>query len=161
MIKLIKDVKIRQNVQKFVELCRQELGENLTSVVLFGSAARGKQHKWSDMDFCVILKKRYDDKKEFDLKMKLRESFGRHADIVFRRKSEIPGQIAINSALDMEIVSDGVAVYGDAIFLKYKQLLKRTIRQSGLVRKQELGKGVWVYGRHRKHKAEKGAGAAA
>lgn len=158
---LIKNDNALQDAQKFAELCKQELGENLASVVLFGSAARGTSGKWSDMDFCVIMKKRYDDKKEFGLKMRLREAFGRHADIIFREEKEIPQQIAANSAIDFEIMSDGTPVYGAQYFLKYKPLLKDAIKQNNLSRKQELGKGVWVYGRLRKHKAEKGAGSAA
>lgn len=153
--------KIQKEADIFVELCKKELGKNLVSVVLFGSFARGTYNKWSDMDFCVIVKKRYNDKKEFELKMNLREAFGRHVDVVIREEEEITGQIEINSAVDLDIVTDGVPLYGKEAFLKYKPILKKYIKHSGIVRKQRLGKGVWVYERFGKRKTGQGTGAIA
>ena len=43
-------------INEFVKECKKKFGENLISVVLFGSVARGTATKYSDIDLLVVVK---------------------------------------------------------------------------------------------------------
>jgi uncharacterized protein len=59
-MKLTKKRKIPENVElaikEFVEACKEKFKENLVSIVLFGSYARGNFKETSDVDLLVIVK---------------------------------------------------------------------------------------------------------
>jgi predicted nucleotidyltransferase len=56
----LKRIKIPENVElaikEFVEACKEKFKENLVSIVLFGSYARGNFKETSDVDLLVIVK---------------------------------------------------------------------------------------------------------
>ncbi len=133
-------------VRKFIDICKGVLGDNLRSIILFGSVARNRYSKWSDLDFCIVVGKRYDGKEEFNLKLRIRELFGAHTDLVFRGEKEIPDLLRINSSVDLDIINEGVTVHGEDIISKYGDLFDEVIRINHLIHKPELGKGVWEYG---------------
>ena len=43
-------------INEFVELCKEKFGDDLISVVLFGSVARGTAKKGSDIDLLIIVR---------------------------------------------------------------------------------------------------------
>lgn len=48
----------KEALRAFIEGVRQSLGENLVKVILFGSKARGKARRGSDIDLLVIVRER-------------------------------------------------------------------------------------------------------
>jgi predicted nucleotidyltransferase len=53
MVKKTIPLKIKKNIQSYIkELKKDKLP--IKKVILFGSYAKGIQHKWSDIDICVI-----------------------------------------------------------------------------------------------------------
>ncbi len=46
---------IKKAVNEFVECCKSRFSQNLVSVILFGSVARGTAQKYSDVDILVII----------------------------------------------------------------------------------------------------------
>lgn len=48
-------------LDEVVDRCKKALGKNLVSVVLFGSTARGKQDKRSDIDLLFVVEKAVDN----------------------------------------------------------------------------------------------------
>jgi len=46
---------IKKAINDFVEGCKFRFGQNLVSVVLFGSAARGTAKKYSDIDLVLVI----------------------------------------------------------------------------------------------------------
>ncbi|MEN3010618.1 MAG: nucleotidyltransferase domain-containing protein [Candidatus Bipolaricaulaceae bacterium] len=48
------NARLRALAEKYAQVARETLGENLTSVVLFGSVARGEAHARSDIDLFVV-----------------------------------------------------------------------------------------------------------
>jgi predicted nucleotidyltransferase len=63
--------KIPENVElaikEFVEACKKKLGENLISIVLFGSRVKGYAREDSDYDLLIIAKNLPDIKERFNL----------------------------------------------------------------------------------------------
>lgn len=49
-----RNARLRALAEKYVQVARETLGENLTSVVLFGSVARGEAHARSDIDLFLV-----------------------------------------------------------------------------------------------------------
>jgi len=45
--------KVKKEINKFIKVLRKD-NLPIDKVFLFGSYAKGKQHKWSDVDVCVI-----------------------------------------------------------------------------------------------------------
>lgn len=60
-IKIDVDEQIGYLLKKFVEECERKFGLDLVSIVLFGSYARGRASKYSDVDLLVIAKNLPDD----------------------------------------------------------------------------------------------------
>ncbi len=48
----------KETLRTFVERVRQSLGENLVRIILFGSKARGRAKRGSDIDLLVIVQNR-------------------------------------------------------------------------------------------------------
>lgn len=61
-MKRISDIRLkpieRKAIKTFARRLRRSLGEQLVSVLLFGSKARGDYHKDSDIDIFVLLKRK-------------------------------------------------------------------------------------------------------
>lgn len=51
------NTKLRALAEKFADLLRKEFSDNLVSIVLFGSVARGEGGRYSDIDLLVIFNK--------------------------------------------------------------------------------------------------------
>jgi len=132
-------------VERFIDVCKEVIGGNLRSIILFGSIARGEYTEWSDMDFCIVVKKR-DKGGEFNLKLKIRELFGKHTDIIFREEEEMLYLLKINSSVDLDIFNDGICVHGEDVILKHNHMFNEVVAVNHLIHRSDLGKGVWEYG---------------
>jgi hypothetical protein len=64
--KEMKEKGYERAINEFVRLCKKKFGNNLVSIVLFGSHARGTATKYSDIDLLVIVKNLPDDWRERD-----------------------------------------------------------------------------------------------
>jgi predicted nucleotidyltransferase len=59
--------KEKEALEEFVEACKKKLGENLVSIVLFGSRVKGYAKKDSDYDLLIIAKNLPDIKERLNL----------------------------------------------------------------------------------------------
>ena len=57
----------REALGEFVEACKEKFGENLISIVLFGSRVKGYARRDSDYDLLIIARNLPDIKERFDL----------------------------------------------------------------------------------------------
>jgi predicted nucleotidyltransferase len=57
----------KEALEEFVEACKKKLGENLISIVLFGSRVKGYARKDSDYDLLIIAKNLPDIKERLNL----------------------------------------------------------------------------------------------
>ncbi|MCX8191154.1 MAG: nucleotidyltransferase domain-containing protein [Candidatus Aenigmarchaeota archaeon] len=60
-------MKVERILREFVEECKKRFGENLVSVVLFGSRVKGYASEFSDYDVLIIAKDLPDIKERLDL----------------------------------------------------------------------------------------------
>jgi|SRR3989338_2582838 len=130
-----------KDVQKFIGICQQVLHEDLLSIILFGSVAKGRSHRYSDIDFCIITKKNRENEKYNILKL-----FPRTCDVIMRVEYNLNDYLQNLSAVDLEIIEEGTTVYGLNITKEKKKILNDIKKKNHLIRKPEWGKGVWEIG---------------
>ena len=56
MVKRAIPKKLKKNIKEYIEILEKDKLP-IKKVILFGSYAKGTQHKWSDVDLCVISSK--------------------------------------------------------------------------------------------------------
>jgi len=55
MAKKIVPKRVKKQIKAYLQVLTED-GMSVQKVFLFGSYAKGKQHKWSDIDLCIISK---------------------------------------------------------------------------------------------------------
>ena len=103
---------ISEDAHSFIEICRQTVKSSLISIILFGSATKGKLSDKSDLDFLIIIKK-YDEtvcKKLWKiLTKKSAAALKRKVDLLFAEESAL---YDLTSAFAMEVQASGKTLYG-------------------------------------------------
>jgi len=101
-------MKIPENVElairEFVEECKKKFGENLVSIILFGSYARGNFRESSDIDFLVIVKdlpeKWKERKKLFEEAIRrISEKYGKYTEVIPLTEKEFISNLMHSNSL--------------------------------------------------------------
>jgi len=107
-------------VKRVITILKMELKENLISIVLFGSYARGNEKKYSDIDLLVITKEINKKQKE-NILIKL-EKIIYPKDIIFFTESELNNATFNLSPLVLSIFTNPyIILYGKDIIQKKKR----------------------------------------
>lgn len=78
----------------------------LSSIVLYGSAARGEDTKNSDLDFLIIGKKTHLSLDKFKIKL------GREINILIYKHSEWKEKVRENKGFYQNLITEGIVFYG-------------------------------------------------
>lgn len=98
----------KSEVRQFVKTLVREF--NPERVILFGSYARGKATKDSDVDLLVIMKYRGDSvDKAVDMRLRIPRKFP--LDLIVRRPSEIRRRLAMNDSFVKTMLEEGVVLH--------------------------------------------------
>jgi predicted nucleotidyltransferase len=140
---------LRGIAERYAEIAREILGDNLTSVLLFGSVARGEAHPQSDIDLLVVCRRlphgafRRRDLLE-PIRERIREHLeplwrqGQYTDVVEVIKSEEEARHTRLLYLDM--TEDAILLYDrEGFFEAILAGLRRRMAKLGSVRRR-LGK---------------------
>lgn len=99
-------------MKHIIELIKETVGQNLVSIVLFGSTARGDLGKHSDFDVLVIVKK-YSEKQCKDQWYRIKKDgfkeLGIPVDAIFMEES---GLKDITNPFTLDVLSDGKVIFG-------------------------------------------------
>lgn len=107
----------RRTLDRLVELIRDEFGERLEAVWLYGSRARGERHEESDVDVMVVV----DERSEADSRRAHRlarqateaeETWSTLLSVRVRDRGWIEGRRQIGSFFLQEVDRDRVVLYG-------------------------------------------------
>jgi hypothetical protein len=124
-------------------------GSRLKTVVLFGSQARQEARPDSDHDIFVVIEGLPS------------EPLSRQRDVrsvLLPILDELPGSISFVSKTPHEVESrltplmldicvDGICLYGDSFFEKYRQKALTALKQAGWRRRRLAGTWMWVFPR--------------
>lgn len=115
---------IKKELALIINICEAVLGENLISIVLFGSTARGDIKTFSDIDICLIVKKypSKDWKLSGIIKHKcFLEGISMPVEPIFLEEEDLK----IPSPLLYELSRDGVVIAGHDVMPELKKVSKQ------------------------------------
>ncbi len=133
------------NVAQTVSIALQKrLGENLVSIVLYGSRARGDAHENSDWDFLVIAHELPKDAfdRHISLKGLLPTEVRGIASVLARTPNEFETAF---SALYLDIAADGKILFDHNYYIKNKlKAIQELTRDSGFIRQRGKAGDLWL-----------------
>jgi predicted nucleotidyltransferase len=134
--------KYKALLNDFIEILKESFKDNLLSVVLYGSVAKGTSRKESDIDLCLIFKSLPVSRHKrtlliFPLVKALRE---KDSYKVLYREGYIPEtspilytaeEIQETKPIFLDMVEDGIILMDDGIWKTKKQEIKQKMKKLG------------------------------
>lgn len=143
----MKEKEIRKTLAPVVDAFQAGLGENLVSLVLFGSQARRSARSESDWDLLVIATGLPNKilKRNQSLLSLLPLSWRYRVSILAKTSAEFE---AVLPSLYLDIALDGVVLYDRYGYIQEKLgYIRRQIKQMGLERQKANEDWLWVWER--------------
>lgn len=103
-------------IAALTDTVREAVGDDVKSVVLFGSLARGEARDSSDVDLAVIAPASWDGRRELEDAVRIR--LGNHCDVLVFTVAEFTRLAADGEPVAAKILVDGVALVGSLPRLK-------------------------------------------
>ena len=133
---------IMMDAEYFTRRCVEEFGENLVSIVLFGSRSRGIATKRSDVDFIIILNRNVEEEIIKNLRLDFLMKFGKKIDTICLNRNDALDNFEGISPLFATLVLGIRILYDKGGFFEkeFKRLTKR-IRETRI--KYYEGNKLW------------------
>jgi len=128
-----------------VHCYKEYMGDNLISIVLFGSRARGETKETSDCDLFIIAKElpAKPFKRVLFIRDALKGRFDEKICIIARTPKEVLSDFP---PLYLNLALDGIILFDKDDFFKNLQgKIRNIIRQAGLQRKRDNGEFYWEW----------------
>ncbi len=117
--------------EKIISELKNRFHDDLRSVILFGSYAKGTSQEYSDIDILIILNMSFADWMERrDLEIELRKRLYRTVGQVSPKTASVNELEAALEALNpliLNILNYGIALYDDGTFDKLKEHFKQIV----------------------------------
>jgi predicted nucleotidyltransferase len=97
-------------IAALTDTVREAIGDDVTTVILFGSIARGEAHISSDIDLAVIAPTGWDGRT--DLEDAVRTRLGNYCDVLVFTPEDFTRLPATDEPVVREILTEGVALIG-------------------------------------------------
>ncbi|MBU4373504.1 MAG: nucleotidyltransferase domain-containing protein [Candidatus Methanoperedenaceae archaeon] len=139
----------KEILNKFTQLLRKRIGDNLISLILHGSVARGAAKDESDIDLLIILKDApaaYCERLEpvIEIELKLRENFS-GAPPIFSSLILSKEEAMENRNIFLDMIEDSIILYDkDDFFRNRLKAMKNRLQQLGS-RKFILKDNTWYW----------------
>ncbi|MFA4958213.1 MAG: nucleotidyltransferase domain-containing protein [Candidatus Methanoperedens sp.] len=131
-----------KDTEYFTRRCIEEFGENLVSVVLFGSTSRGFATKRSDVDFIIVLNQNVEEEIVKNLRLDFIMKFGKKIDTVCLNRNDALDNFERISPLFATLVL-GIKILYDKDGFFEKEFKKFTQRISETRIKYYEGNKLW------------------
>ena len=133
------------DVEQVVEVYREELGQSLVGMALFGSASRGEARTDSDRDIFVLAQELPENvfERQMFLRSLLPRAVGTKVSVMAKTKDEFERKLL---PVYLDIATDAVILYDPEGYLKKKfAQVKERLEEEGLVRKRIHNTWAWVW----------------
>lgn len=133
----------KKHYQQLLENLQKFFGQRLKTVVLFGSQARSKKILNRDHDIFLVIEGLPQNPLQ-RLKEVRKTIFDIPLDINFIAKT--PEEVEKNlTPLMLDIIVDGICLYGESFFERYRRLGLRALKRSGLKRIRVDKEWFWKF----------------
>jgi len=116
---------------KLISELKEKFQDNLDSIILFGSYAKGTPQEYSDIDILIILNRKFANWMERrDLEIDLRKKFYRAVGQVSPKTAsfeELKAALENLNPLILNILNSGIALYDNGTFDKLKEHFKQIV----------------------------------
>lgn len=113
-------------LQEIVERCRDALGKNMISVVLFGSTARGLQGRRSDIDLLIVVEEEVEGDLLKDVRIDLLLDHSVKLDTIVLSKKDVVDNFNYFSPLFLSFTLGIIVLIDDGFFKeKYFEFLNK------------------------------------
>jgi predicted nucleotidyltransferase len=131
-------------LKRIVHRFKTHLRDNLVSIVLFGSRARGDAKTTSDYDLLIVAKDLPSSplKRLFYVREPLQGDFKEKLSIIAKTKNEVESGFP---SLFLDIGVDGVILYDRNFFEGKTRRIREIIERAGLTRVKEKGNFIWEW----------------
>lgn len=125
------NMRINEILEEFISVSKKKFKENLVSIILFGSYARGTATKYSDIDLLVVVKKLTENfRKREKMKQEIGEIFFEKFDVIvqslFMTKEEIKDNLNSYSPLFVTFPLGFKVIYDNNFFMPtFRDFLSR------------------------------------
>ena len=130
-------------LKEIVKCYKSYLGDNLISLVLFGSRARGDAMETSDHDLFIIAKElpTRPFRRKLFIRAPLKGQFEEKLSIVAKTPEEVLGTFP---SFFLDLALDGIILFDrDGFFANFQTKVREIISQAGLQRKEDNGEYYW------------------
>jgi uncharacterized protein len=103
----------RSTLKDLKESLITELGKSLSSIILYGSIARGDFSKESDIDLLLILKNKYVNEKAYEAGYNVDVKNNTVTSLLVYSSDEISKLLALGSPFIKNVVAEGKTIYDD------------------------------------------------
>lgn len=139
----------RETYCPLIQALTDKYGNRLKTVVLFGSQARGEARPDSDHDTFVVIEDLPVDpvKRQRDVRsvlLSILDKLPGSISFVSKTPAEVNHSL---TGLLLDICVDGICLYGDSFFERYRQKALTALRQAGWQRRRLAGTWMWVFPR--------------
>lgn len=112
-----------KTINKLKERLIRELGDNIDSIVLYGSVARNEAREDSDIDILVVIEKDDLYKTVSDISYEVDLKNGTHTTIFWATPKELENYAKRGSPFLESVVEEGVILYDKGTFAKIRRSL--------------------------------------
>lgn len=130
--------------KKLISRFKKDLGNNLVSIVLFGSQARDDAKTTSDYDLFIVAKElpKSPLKRLFYVREPLKGDFKEKISIIAKTKEEVEAGFP---SLFLDIGVDGIILYDMNFFEEKIERIREIIKKARLRRIREKGNFIWEW----------------
>lgn len=144
----------RTSISRFEKRYEQLLGENLVSIIIFGSVARNKARKWSDIDIMVIAKKQPGRKTRESLRnvfSEISQVFSQYSQEHMLTMEQFSEDYKTGSDFLINVIKDGIIVLDrNSFFMEHllqglPEVTKKTIQKRLDTAKEYIDNATEMY----------------
>jgi len=150
------DGKYLSAITRLSDLYKEELKDNLISVILFGSVAKGKAKKWSDIDILIILKTKPDEEKRknmMEISSSILDTYANISEEHFFTEKEFEEAYRIGDDFLINVIKEGIILHDKGYFARYAirgipSITRKSIEKRLDFAKQWLDSALELYSKY-------------